>query len=590
MNTSTICASKLYRIFVEEKKNESQFYLCNIHRNEIYVEPCCEMSETFENYKYAFLVKTALNIYAFMPPVSFVSKNFKFFISFVKQAFKGFEVKRILKQQEEKFTFTKEEHDHSTGDCFTISANNLLSINSSETNVEINSLYTCVGELSLTKLHHPCCMQCKELRYFKVLHIVCIRSTLSLNLCTESHHFLRQIQNEIKQYNSNCLKQSQNLELEQKYYQNFIKDDFRMGNLPILKSGKRSFVRTKILGTEAYGARMTLTVDCTIGPQYVSVAKCVYNYLISQMATNLVIVNRDPSINSKCIYVCELLFHDTANDFTLHVNPFILDGLHADQDGDALSIYVLRYQKENPSFSLQGAIKELQALSWRYGRRHDTCFRPRYSFSQYHKWILYKYDEWFSSNSNIWKSLQKYPTEQKCNILMHLGCTIFYHEIDHFIKMLIDFCASLKLPLVNAVELMQGKGTLEEVVSSRSKGNTEHIKLYLKLLYGNLAEDQDQYENTLKQSFDKYVHSSKRMATMGHRQFILLYGMNDILLFQNRIYFKEKVIVEQVNSCVAFFPMNLNLPTVDYILDSIVDMVEFEKTSSRKSAKRKRWS
>lgn len=175
----------------------------------------------------------------------------------------------------------------------------------------------------------------------------------------------------------------------EQYHTKFLNDNFRTGKLSALISGKKSFVRTSILGFRCYGARMSLTLDAKLSPQYVSIPESMYREL--NTCTNYVIIKRDPSITATCLYVAELLVHDS-NDPSIHGNLFLCDGLHADQDGDELSIYIFQKGEEVPSFELQAAITEMQNISWKLGSRHDFLYNPRYNFGQHFRYILYKYD------------------------------------------------------------------------------------------------------------------------------------------------------------------------------------------------------
>lgn len=93
----------------------------------------------------------------------------------------------------------------------------------------------------------------------------------------------------------------------------------KRGFLNDIKSKKTSFMRNLILATKGNSLRMTITMDMFLGPNYVAISKRLYDRL--DLATNLVLINRAPSINSTCVYVLEILAFDECNDLTIHINP-----------------------------------------------------------------------------------------------------------------------------------------------------------------------------------------------------------------------------------------------------------------------------
>lgn len=355
--------------------------------------------------------------------------------------------------------------------------------------------------------------------------------------------------------------------LEDRYYAKFIRDDFKFGNLQNLTSGKNSYIRKKLLGYLMFGVRLTVTIDCTLGPNYASIPQKIYNEL--NLATNYVILNRAPSINSRCIYVCELLCHSHVNDMTIRINPYIVPGLNCDQDGDEISCFVLQRKAEVLSLEMEAAIIELRSLSWKYGSRHDSLYRPRYSFSQYHKYILHTYNEYFCQHNSLWASLSHAgDTPKKCSKLMDLGCSLLHTEVDEFIEFTIEFTKALPLSLVSCKEfLCRGRNSiLDRVVDSGAKGCEKHIEIFLK----NLHTRQADLEKGLITGFDNYVNANQEMSLGGTRQFVLLYGLNSVYIHNNNVYSNNQIILKDLESSDLASHMFYNPTSVEYVFDQLL--------------------
>lgn len=363
---------------------------------------------------------------------------------------------------------------------------------------------------------------------------------------------------------NNCLEYQKSV--VNKFYTTFFTHSFKHGSITILRSGKSSLIRNKVLASCAKGLRMTLTIDCKLGPNYIAIPQRIYNDM--NLLTTLVVINRSPSINSRCIYVCELLTYNDPDDCTMHINPFLCDGLHADQDGDDLSMLYLEQLSEEPSYEQRNAITELQDLSWKYGSRHDLEYKPRYTFSQHHKWILYKHDEWFKRNSKLWFNLSKIykDTRKRCDVVMNLGCSIMHDEVDDFITLLIDFTCKRENEVIPVKDLINATGAMEDVVQSGAKGSKTHLDAYLDLLNGN---DYDKFMENSEKKFDELVKSSFEMSKEGARHFTLLYGLNSIEHNLNTFRLNGKIIINNVNSATFMGQNYYNEDSVRYVFDNL---------------------
>lgn len=367
-------------------------------------------------------------------------------------------------------------------------------------------------------------------------------------------------------------------EYEFNHHNAFIQRDFKGGQLKNQASGKTSFIRNAILGYQTKGIRATLTIDCSLTPHYITLPQKIYDGL--NLATPLIIINRAPSIKNTCVYVVEACRNEYVDDYTIHINPYMTEGLHADQDGDELTIFYIEYTSEIPSLEMKMAISEMKKLSWKYGTRHDISFTPRYQFTQYHKYILHKYNDYFEKNNKLWASLSGTPLEKSFKI-MDIGCSIMYDEMDEFINLLTNFIKTLPLELTPINQIINGTGDVRHVVDSGAKGSNNHITEYLK----NLMNTNPNNKEALINGFNKSINSSAKMGIEGGRQFSLLYTVNPLSLHRNYVYYNTKVLLDNVKNSTSMASFYYNTCSIEYIINEMcksisIDEKEFKSTLS----------
>lgn len=328
------------------------------------------------------------------------------------------------------------------------------------------------------------------------------------------------------------------------YYNNFISTSFNFGFINKTLSGKLSLFRKKLLGFKCNGIRMTLTIDCKLKPNQVQIPVNIYKRL--KLATNFVIINRDPSFNSRCIYVCNLETHEDKNDHTIHINPFILDGLHADQDGDELTVFVIKKKENNNSFLLNCALDEIKNLSWTEGKRHDVFYKNRYTFSQYYRYLIYKYSELLERHHWLWKDLNYIESfSEKLNTILDLGCSIYKNDLDTFISLIIELSRKIGPQLVNTNDILNCENSIENIVKSGAKGTVFHIETFKNQLYNTIASSE--FYNMTEKNFNKYIHSSTKLSEEGFKLFNLLYSFNSLLYHLGKLYINEKILIANYN-------------------------------------------
>ena len=347
------------------------------------------------------------------------------------------------------------------------------------------------------------------------------------------------------------------------YVKSFMMCDIREGSIASLQSGKCSYIRKKILGSPINGARMTLTIDCTMNPQYVSVPRSVYRSL--DLASPLVIVNRAPSINSRCIYACEIQEHD--GDDTIHVNPFLLEGLHADQDGDELNIFFLQYGESVPTKQELSAVTELRRMSWRDGLRCDVLYQPRYEFSQYHKLFCYQNDEMLMKQSPLWRSVKGSITK-KLETIMHLGCSIMFDEVDDFIELLTNMITTHPVTSISCADVLTAGSELSSIATSGAKGTAAHVKIFHKALTEPC--DNLEFMPLAVEKFNKIITNSTGMSDAGVQQFTMLYAFNSISQHQDKVYLNDEPLLEDFLTSDFGALLSYNRVAVNHVFDMLL--------------------
>lgn len=357
---------------------------------------------------------------------------------------------------------------------------------------------------------------------------------------------------------------------EEVYYNNFMNHDFKQGTLKNNISGKTSFVRNKILAYKTKGVRGVLTIDCELTPHYISIPQKEFDIL--DLATPLVIVNRAPSINDTCIYVAEILRNEDPCDFTIHINPYITHGLHADQDGDEVTLFYLEKQDDEPSSAMQSAIAELRNSSWKYGRRHNFAYKCKYSFTQYHRYLLFILNDFFCQHNALWKKINEYGFVNKPDTLMNLGCSILHQEVDEFLDLVSAVTGNLKCLLTPISDILHGNGDLSAVVESGAKGTPTHIETFLNHLYKSNGPD---YEKLIK-SFNKYISSSGDIKQGGYRQFIFLYCINPINMHNDCVYANNEIILKGLRDADSMSGYYHNVHAVEYFARNLLSNRDLE--------------
>jgi hypothetical protein len=325
-------------------------------------------------------------------------------------------------------------------------------------------------------------------------------------------------------------------------YHDFIHESsFRGGYLAKQLSGKNSYFKLYCLGGNGNCVRGTLIVDPMLMPDEVSVPKEIFETL-KEKGVDYVILNRDPSINTTCIYVCSYVYHTDSP--TIKISQFVLRGLHGDQDGDEVNLYYV-VKKDRSYYALLTEL-ELKRGTWTNGFRHNVLGNPRYSFSQQQDLMLFEYDDILTQENKFWRSLKRYSRSEKKRIFWDLASFTHRREADEFLRYFLTFCVRHDPGVVPIGNLLRGDGILESVVKSGAKGTGSHIEQYKQLMRGQTIDDILADAIT---TFNKMVQANHDMKVCGRQHSGSNHIYQNVVLCDKILYCQDMVLVEDIWSC-----------------------------------------
>lgn len=315
---------------------------------------------------------------------------------------------------------------------------------------------------------------------------------------------------------------------------------FNMGKLATIQGTKDSILRRQLLADFAYGARFTLTIDSTLEYGTVSIPKKIWDEL--KISNAYVVINRDPSINTRCAFVCRILWHDIPNDNTMHINAGVLVGLHADADGDELNIYamLIKIFGATTSYEQRLAIEELRSMSYDVGKRVDSYNNPRYVLSQIEKYHIHVRDNVFNKHP-MWHYIFGKNFSEKITNISILGATIMRDEFDSFLKFLRDTFKNFTSITIS--EILNYTGAMKSIIDSESKGSLATAKYTIDKIF-SLDINTDEFV----QNFNRYVNSNKSIGTLGRTQYLYAHTMQAISLIKYSLYMNRNLFVGELNN------------------------------------------
>lgn len=125
-------------------------------------------------------------------------------------------------------------------------------------------------------------------------------------------------------------------------YHRFEFSHFAISNIKKYISGKESIIRTAITGYDTTGIYQTSIISCTIPYHSVVLPQNLYNMLKTDgYDLDLILVNRDPSLLTTCLYVCSVFMNPDPN-----IDVVVI----SDQQSKGVSIFLCKMNSASNFF------------------------------------------------------------------------------------------------------------------------------------------------------------------------------------------------------------------------------------------------
>jgi hypothetical protein len=293
--------------------------------------------------------------------------------------------------------------------------------------------------------------------------------------------------------------------------------------------GSSSYIRTGVGGRKVYNnIRGCITLNTRLLPDQIEIPVCAYES-IHLTPTTPIILNRDPSISGTCIF---LVYATPCDGSTIRINTLVLDGLHADVDGDTVNMYVI----------LDECVHDEMKAAIGYPRAGivDVFGNLRYKFTQHHALYMYtRYHNRYPGGdplvARVWNGLKSsFDTSENRDMttleLLNKTAVALYlyygpQIYDRFVRDIIEWTSTT----TNTIIAGASPDVLIQIVRSGAKGSLEHLVEMERL---KECDDLDDYISRSYTYLANFIHSSQELPQQGH----LFYRYNAIL---NGLYCDE---------------------------------------------------
>lgn len=351
-------------------------------------------------------------------------------------------------------------------------------------------------------------------------------------------------------------------------YNTFISKPFNNGLLSDQLSGKKSMVRTTMLAKIMPSMRLILTIDTQLGFDEISIPKIVYDKL--NLATDYVIYNRAPSINDTCIYVGILKWHE--DSYTCKISAFVADGLHADQDGDEISIFYIPKTKNIKSYNETLMYKELDAA--KTSRRFDGT--SKYTPGQYYQYVMYTFHDKFCEIIPFYKDLPCSKSE-KPKFLFNMLMSSKIDQATKIISDIIQLSKNLLIKTPSVKEILEAK--LEDIVESGSKGTINHLKEFKNTLSNT---NEEEHSKKCVANFNKFIKTSSIMSNEGRLLYSSIFGGSAIELYYNNIKMMGVIVEDNFYGKPITYQVQYNQYDIRYLKSLILRDAKKQKEENMK--------
>lgn len=355
------------------------------------------------------------------------------------------------------------------------------------------------------------------------------------------------------------------LELE-KRYSNLIEQPINDGNIKEQLSGKNSYVRKKVLGSKNKAIRLVCIIDTTLGPDEVVIPKSIWSRI--DFKTQYGIVNRFPSINSECIFVQKIKYCEN-NYPVIRISSFIADGLHCDQDGDELNLYIIENVNDIHDYTEHILFKEYSNNAFSSGEKCNFDYRPKISFGQHYDHVLYKHHD---EMDKLWPNYTKLPCSKsnRPSFLMNLLCSMYSDVATNIISDIIEYFKTIKIETPKPLELLEGGDIIKNIYLSGSKGTENHYTKFLEQIKGM---NETEYMNAAIAQFNKFILSSSSVSINGKNLYTKLAVFPNLHITQNNLLYQNVIVSENILDNPIVFNSRINCDAVSLVADNIKKII-----------------
>lgn len=325
-------------------------------------------------------------------------------------------------------------------------------------------------------------------------------------------------------------------------HQYLEKSLYKFGRISTNVSGKFSIIRSGITGLFATGLYQTGTMDSSQHFSDVVVPEKLLKFLDDRFFTDSALINRDPSINTTCMYAVDLKKGDGE---TIVISDTIAKPMNQDNDGDRNPLYFISKETAHLVTNQMARIEILRAKETYI----TNLALPRLSFSEYARIKLERHRRLYpKSELSSHEFLQK-RGHLSYDIMIETGCQYDRKIFMDFFECLRKNISEEDMYMISIDDLDPNSVMLSSIYQSGAKGSKEHVDLLLESISAPKSFDK---EKMFKQMI-KYVTSSQSMSIKGRMQFVMLIFLHDVVLTNGLLFMGNQLMADVKPSETSIF-------------------------------------
>lgn len=323
-------------------------------------------------------------------------------------------------------------------------------------------------------------------------------------------------------------------------YKAFTNASFKTPQLSIYKSGKFSLARTAVTGFETFGLYQTSIMSELIDDDVILIPGVLFDMVESRFDTSLVAVKRDP-----VFYNTSLAVFRAKRNPDPAVKTFVFPygwgiPFYQDNDGDKNTVYLLRKQKNGYDYTQSYDYKiSKYELVCAHRSKLSLLANSRYSLSENVRYEVYKNGSVFLKDNSFYKQTFNYGPQ----FMADAGASYLSEEFTAFKQACRQQLGKPELRLLTIHDLISCD-KLNDFVNSKSKGNSESIKLFKQsMVTSKTFNDPERMANCINQ-YNNYSQGNQSLRHHGKEQFIAFYSMQDLITIANLVCLNKKILAD----------------------------------------------